>query len=371
MKTIKNILIISLLTAILLEITLQLNYYIQNGALLFYRVNTPIYIKDINYAFRVKSYLTYHHKTNEFNVIYYTNSKGLRCSSKFEEYGNPGNELEIILNGPSFAFGWGVNYEQSFAAILKKKLELNSPNGKRGLKVINFGVPSRPVPVQIKYLKNESRHYNPSLVVQLVYGSMVVCDDEQSYYSAKDGYLVNKKDRYQYIISKLKQSGIIFYSWIAYNKILSWSNKNNSNKKIIGAGRELKNIYEFNLENKDIITSLNYYLNLQSYCQSINAKLIIVYIPLSYIIYNEDIIRWRHLGADNIKGQIAFNHQFCNYLKTHGIVCIDLTEDLSKIAKNSPQRLYYWLDVHWTAYGNEVAAGLVADYLLKHHQEYF
>ena len=152
MKKARDIFLITLFTLILLEIALQLNYYISNGAPLFRRFKTPIYVKDPVYGHRVKANLKFNHVTNEFNVNYYTNSKGLRCSPKLEEYNGLVNGYRIILNGPSFAFGWGVNYGQSFAAILENRLKSGSFFAKQGVQVINFGVPSRSIPIQIKYL---------------------------------------------------------------------------------------------------------------------------------------------------------------------------------------------------------------------------
>jgi hypothetical protein len=53
------------------------------------------------------------------------------------------------------------------------------------------------------------------------------------------------------------------------------------------------------------------------------------------------------------------------YYRNNGIDCLILTDDLIKAAQVSRKRLYYWLDVHWTPYGNEVAAELVSQYLLN------
>lgn len=372
MNKFKDVLIISFLTIFLLEITIQLNYYIHNGDLLFYRINTPIYVKDPDYGHRVKPNLKYHHVTNEFNVIYYTNSKGFRCSDKYEEYDHKSPGYKIILNGPSFAFGWGVNYEESFAAILQKTLSAAPVLANKGIEVINFGVPSRSIPVQIRFFKNAGRDFQPSLLLQLAYGSMVLAEDDPSKYNeVENGYLINKKEGFEYAISKMKQSGIVFYSWIAYNRLVSMINKNTFNSKIIGAGRELNNYTEFDLNNKEIINSLKYYLDLHSFCQSINVKLIIIYFPLSYVVHEEDIVRWKHLGVDDIMGQIAFNKKFCDYLNKNGIVCLDLTEKLINEARISRKRLYYWLDVHWTPDGNQVAAESVAHYLLQHQPLYF
>jgi hypothetical protein len=366
MKKAKDIIIIIFFTVILLEVSLQVNYYICNGAFLFNRFKTPIYVKDLDYGHMVKSNLKFNHVTNEFNVTYYTNSKGFRCSSKLEEYNSLGNEYRIILNGPSFAFGWGVNYEQSFAAILENRLISDLLFNKAGVQVINFGVPSRSIPIQIIFIEKEGRNYKPSLVVQLVYGSMTMGKhDQYKFNKVKNGCLINEKAGFGWVISEMKQSGIVFYLWIAYNRLLSLINHNNQDSQIIGAGRDLSSFTKFDINDKIVSNAIKHYNKLKLYCQSINAKLIIVYIPLSYVVHDEDVTRWKHLGVKNIPGEIAFNKEFCDYLVNNGIDCLNLTDDLIKAAQVSRKKLYYWLDVHWTPYGNEIAATLVSQYLLN------
>jgi hypothetical protein len=362
----KDIFIITFLTVILLEVSLQFNYYVRNGAFLFHRNKTPIYVKDQDYGHRVKSNLKFNHVTNEFNVMYYTNSKGFRCSSNLEEPNKLGNEYNIILNGPSFAFGWGVNYEQSFAAILENRLKSALSFHKEGVKVIDFGVPSRAIPVQIKFFEKEASNYKPSLVLQMVYGSMIVTKhDKVIFNDVINGELINEQAGLGWIIGKMKRSGIVFYLWIAYNRLLSSIKEDNQDNSIIGAGRDLSNINDFDVNDKLVKKSLGYYKNLKSYCDSINAKLLIIFFPLSYVVHEEDAGRWKHLGVKNIQGAIAFNKEFCDYLNSNGIDCFNLTDDLINIGKESHQRLYYWLDVHWTPYGNEIAATVVSQYILN------
>jgi len=356
-------------TIILLEITFQLNYYIRNGEFLFYRVSPPIYVEDNEYGHRVKPYLKIRHKTDEFNVINYTNSKGFRCSKNIEEYKDLENKYNIILNGPSFAFGWGVNYEQSFAALLNNHLQ-ESNLGRKGIQIIDFGVPSRPLSVQINFFKNEGRHFKPSLVLQFVYGSMIADINDPRHY-VEDGYLIKKRERDQYLIRKIKKSGIMFYSWLAYSRLLSLLRDNIGYNDIIGAGRELRNYTKFDVNSSEVKTSLNYYFEFNSFCKLINTKLILIYFPLSYVVHPEDVVRWEFYGVEDIKDQIIFNREFCDYLNNKGVVCLNLTDDMINEAINSNKRLYYWVDIHWTPYGNEIAAKVVAKYILNNKKYYF
>ena len=73
--------------------------------------------------------------------------------------------------------------------------------------------------------------------------------------------------------------------------------------------------------------------------------------------------RWRHLGVQDVEKQVAFDRAFAAYLGEHGIACLNVTNDLIDEARKSKQRMYYWLDIHWTADGNRVVARSVADWL--------
>jgi hypothetical protein len=134
---------------------------------------------------------------------------------------------------------------------------------------------------------------------------------------------------------------------------------------VSGAGRQMQEQVEFTLEDESTRRSLNYYHALQSAVSGAAAELLVVYAPLSYCVHREDMSRWRHLGVADVDGQIAFNREFCACLARQGIVCVDATEDLVREAREQDERLYYWLDIHWTPKGNRVAAQSVAHHLLE------
>jgi hypothetical protein len=79
-------LILFLMPLIVLEITLQAFYRIKSGRFLYERIVIPIYDVDNDRYYKLKPDLTYVHKTNEYSVIYCTNSQGFRTDHKKEDY---------------------------------------------------------------------------------------------------------------------------------------------------------------------------------------------------------------------------------------------------------------------------------------------
>ena len=108
---------------------------------------------------------------------------------------------------------------------------------------------------------------------------------------------------------------------------------------------------------------MHVYSNLSGIVRAAGARLLVVYVPLSYAIHREDESRWRHLGIRDIPRQMAFDAAFVHYLNERQIPSIDITQQLQKSAQVG-KRMYYWLDIHWTPAGDATAARAVAAYLM-------
>ena len=133
---------------------------------------------------------------------------------------------------------------------------------------------------------------------------------------------------------------------------------------MMGAGRELVQAEVFDAESPEVREALAFYADLSRVAEREGAQLLVVYFPLSYVIHPEDQGRWRHHGLQDVAAQMAVDGAFCAHLDALGTPCFNATEALLEAA-NSGERLYYWLDIHWTPEGNEVVARAVADHLLE------
>jgi len=100
-----------------------------------------------------------------------------------------------MLLGASFAFGWGVDYELSFAGVLQHLLQGGGFARKKKIEIINAGVPAMTMAAQLSWFERIGKGYVPDLVIQLEYGSMLEEWAGESYPLAfaavdDDGYLV-------------------------------------------------------------------------------------------------------------------------------------------------------------------------------------
>jgi len=348
---------------ICMEACLQVFYYLTAHQTLFTRTAIPIFTPNEYCGFFNKPDLSYVHRTSEFTCRIYTNAEGFRVPRPGVEYSRikPSGTFRALLLGSSFAFGWGVNYEDTAAAKIEGLLRRYF-KGKPAIEVINAGVPSlAPLP-QLNWFEHVGCSYRPDLVLQFIYGSMVIDpDDDKGLYVDPQGYLKNSAlSAEQRFIEVAKRSALVFYGWTLYARWLA-----GSSAEIAGAGRHLEQARPFSPDTPEVKPSLVYYRRLAQAALKCGTRLSIVYFPLSYCVHRGDLARWRHLGVFNesIDDQIALDRDFCCYLRDKGFDCLDITPDLVKAAIDSPGRLYYWLDIHWTRRGNLVAARSIAQHL--------
>lgn len=350
--------------AVLLELVLQAFYYVGNRTFLFRRTAVPIYRSDEHMGFSVKRDLEFHHVTGEFDTFLHTNHEGFRTSSAHEEYAipKPAAKFRVMLLGPSFAFGWGVNEEDTFARQLSEKLRDAALAGGREVEVINAGVPAVPPANQLQWYERYGRRFAPDMVIQFIYGSMWVNESPatDSFQVDEQGFLrrsnVSARRKFQ---EWAKNFATVYYGWVASTALRSKTGSQPSGE-VVGAGRALVQQFQFDPAREATRRSVRYYDRLKASVADGNARLVVVHFPLSYVVHRSDISRWSHLGVRNVEDQVRANEEFCAFLRARSVSCVNLTDALAKEAERSPERLYYWLDIHWTPKGNRVAAETVA-----------
>lgn len=356
--------------AAFVEISLQVFYYVMAGDFLFNRTAPALYQSEPYGGYMNRPGISFDHRTSEFEAHYYINNAGLRVPRPGLEYAptKPAGTYRILLLGPSFAYGWGVDYEKSFANLLPMMLaKQDFANGRR-IELIDAGVPSLEPSAQLNWYKHVGKKYQPDLVIQFIYASMAVTSRPQEYFAANaEGYLIQKNlpPGYHWR-ERAKKFATVFYGWVLWTDFEAWRNPSQTaqNGSVQGAGRQFVQAAKFDASKPVVRDAIVFYRNLAQAVTDSGARLQIVYFPLSYVIHQEDEARWRHVGVYDVAAEKAFDAAFVRYLNKESIPAVDITEDLRAAATHG-KRLYYWLDIHWTPEGNAAAARAVANTLIR------
>ena len=351
------------------EAALQLYYYATVGQWLFTRTGLALFVPDERFVYWNKPHMAFTHRTPEFTSDVYTNGQGFRVRKGAGDYPleKPTNVRRIVLLGPSFAFGWGVNYEQSFTARLQDLLNEHRAAGARATEIIDAGVPSMGPSLNLEWYRAVGKDFAPDLVIQVVYTTMAVprVGNRKDISIDEDGYIVrrNVSARARFT-AYAKRSAIVFYSWMAVVKARAAQGTAVEGNAILGAGREATVHTNFDPQRPEAAEAIDLYDDLRATVEASGAKLLIVFVPLSYCVHREDEARWSHLGVTDVDSQIAYDAAFCDYLRGRGFDVVNTTNAL-RTAAGSGERLYYLIDIHWTPAGNDVAARAVYEHIEK------
>jgi hypothetical protein len=234
------------LLLVVVELSFQAFYRLTTGAFLLSRAAVPMFVDDPGGGWTPKPNLAIRQRTPEFDIDVFTNSRGFRTSRAHEEYapGPDASRYRIMLLGPSFAFGWGVNYEQTFAAQLKATLAEKGFSDGRQLELINRGVPALPPEYSLNWFKRVGKTYAPDLVILFLYGSMEF--NPAVPMRVKDGYLeVLNPTLSERATVLAKRSAIVFYGWTVLTNVRGAMSHGKGGDSIEGAGREMKVVEAF------------------------------------------------------------------------------------------------------------------------------
>lgn len=348
-------LITILLVIIIIEVFLQTFYRIVNGDFLINRADLSIYEKSENSCWKLKPNLKLDHKTSEFNYKINTDKNSFRNTngSSKNNYNNANNKKVMFL-GPSFSFGWGNSYEKSYAGLIAGYFK--SKNFKE---FINASIPGQLPNLQICWFVNDGYKYQPDIIIQTIYGNLdfempknIV---EENFCNkickltklrvTKDGYLIHGTKLFTNPKLYIKNSAIVFYSWYYFSTIRS---------SLLKEKNIIKNPLKFKTEsNIDLIKLENSYRNYLNIIKkySPNSKVIFIFVPYSFNVHNEDKARWSHKPIDLDQPLINYKRGINVVSKNFNIV--DTYPSLKK--KSQENRMYYYIDTHFTENGNKVA----------------
>ena len=346
------------------EASLQVFYRVSVGRWYWQWWAIPIYETDPVRVYRLKSNLDFVHQTSEFTARYRTDETGLRTDGRRPSptVAKPENTFRILNLGPSFAFGWGVNYEDSY--VLKIADGLRVPG--RQVELINLGTPSQPISHQLKWLKEIGHRYQPDLIVQTVYGDLGALETDDVLPAALptvgNGYLYQPGTTGAASWAKKARlySATVYFGWRIYNVV------SGARSDAAGDGREFYKTTEAPKGNAtdEGVRRYRRYLDFVGCALTNQPQIVFVHVPASYVVRPADITRFATYGhVETPLEARAKAALYTSTLKSNGVDMINPTDLL--VQRDQATRMYYLYDIHFTPAGNQA----VADFALPLIQE--
>ena len=346
----------TVLLALFAEMSLQVFYKASVGRWLWEWWAIPIFEADPIRVYRLKSNLDYLHQTREFTARYRTDAVGMRSvgDKPTPSIQKSSDTFRILSFGPSFAFGWGVNYEDSYIYRIADGLRVP---GKR-VELINLGTPSQPISYQLKWLKETGHVYQPDLIVQTIYADIVRTIETNDILperkpAVRDGYLSSEGEMsFAMRLKKMRgYSALLFFGWHVYHAAVS------GEQPAAGDGREFYRTAEVPTSRADegVLQSYRNYTQFVHGAFTNQPPIVFVYVPMAYAVRPSDISRAGRGHGDpmEVREKAA---RLTALLNSNGVRMIDPTSVLVENDKNT--RMYNLYDIHFTAPGNKI----VADY---------
>ncbi len=337
---------------LVIELLLQGFYLLVNGEFLFLRTVPPIYAEDPVRCYSLRPNLAYEHRTNEFSVTIHTNAQGFRTDARRLPVTEEKREdrFRILFLGPSFAFGWGNEWEDAYTTLIAEGLTVPG----KEIEIINLGTPAQPIEQQLCWLRAKGYQYQPDLIVQTVYGDPgrldTDCPQHLNCPIIEDHYLLMEEPTWlMRFVNVAKNSATIFYGWYSYQYLISGFDRE------MGLGTELYSHTES--DGQDIESATSRYQEYLGFIKGAMGSTIptaFLYIPYSYVVRPGDMRRWEMVGVENPEHLKKRGQTLQSLLERKGIHFIDPTEPL--IQQDSKGRMYYFLDIHLTPEGNRVVA---------------
>lgn len=362
------ILIILLITIFLLEffssIVLSTNISFLNAIqkdFIFEKLNKDgevVATKDS--VLPVKKNINLKWSSPEFSVNVHTNDLGLRQNLNIE-YKN----IDVAFFGDSFTFGHGVESEESYVSIFRKKIKSFDHT-----KIASFSYINGFQPEHYEFFINNHQDLKPKIAfIGLYLGNDLGADlNETSYDRPKNklelpyrrindyGQMVNSKSNYiepfRFLVDK-SSFVLLFMKVIGKTPYRNFLFKNNFQ------GPNTPNDINLELGKTNLLLnrSIISILNIKSEIERRGGRLKVIIIPQNYFFgyinphINATLIKDIH----GIRAGSNIKNQFIDVCKVKKIECLDLAEILQR-------EDYFIVDAHWRPSGHLK----VGNYLVKY-----
>ena len=403
------------LKASLLLLSVVLTLFVVEVSLFFVGVSRPrknppqIFEYDQLLGWRKKPHFSGTWQMGEYTISEQINSHGNRgpeCS-----YAKDHDVYRILVLGDSFAEGIGVEFEQIFSEILKRKLNAQSRQG-RCYDIINTGTSGYGTDQELLYFQTEGKKYDPDLTILMFCYNDVWYNNKPMNYHLGEPKLQKPLFVLEHDELRLTNVPVPYTKAAMFNETVveattstslkDWLSRNSQvyslvrdsvksnywlHKQAVRLGiatipRELleegqalpmprdlgcwKKQYTPEIQQSWEVTEA-LLVRLQDEVNRIGSKLIVFNIPSQASIYEVSLRAYRRqfcIPEDWQPERVGRElDRICARNKIEYILATPRFKKEAEAYEKTGELLYYPKDRHWTALGHRLAAEILADYI--------
>jgi len=327
----------------------------------------------------------------EYAVFKKINSKGLR--GREWSYEKPKHGLfRVLCLGDSYCEGYAVELQDLFTEKLQKRLD-SLHDGR--YQIINGGAGGYSTDQELLFFQTEGYKYQPDLVILFFYYNDVVVNTQDTYWQAPKPLFKLEGDELRLTNTPVPEVSVeeiarphSFKEWLCANSRiysffadelgeLPWPRLFGAKPPIMPPSYKEFIVFQSSptLETQRAWKlTLALLGRLRDEVHSAGAQLVVFRVPFKATIYTEefDALRRRYLipaelcDADRPRKDLT---AACRRLSIPLIDPLDRFRERAEVLKATGERLYFILDDHWNAQGNDLVASILFDYIVTNHSD--
>ena len=314
------------------------------------------------------------HVTRQWDVNIAINSEGFR--DRVQPVVSPAPP--VLGLGDSFAFGWGVNLEDTYYYRLEEHL-----NQRRPIRVVKASTPGTGTGDQFRLLETIGDQYHPQLVILSLFVGNDFTDVQMgglAQFTVEDGLLVRRElaaqswsSRWRSILARSSHL-LQFLRAVQLSYAQRQAAGPHTNAGLAARDPWLREFAKIHLRQwppdteRGVRETLGYLDQFLDYCRHHDADFVLLVLPRSYQIYSEEqremqqAFGWKDDDLDMDHPQRAL----AEWAASRPVRLLDLLPEFRRHAAAHPaSKLYHYPDAHFNAAGHRLTAEFLAAYLEK------
>ena len=336
-------------------------------------LDLDIYYLDETQHLSMRPGVRRRHVTRQWDVEILINQEGFRDRATPIASRAP----PVLALGDSFAFGWGVNLEQTYLYLLEQRL-----NQRRPVRVVKAGLNGTGTSDQYHLLGAIGSHYGPQMVLLSFFVGNDFTDVQMGgveQFEVKNGLLVRRELRPASWVESSRQKLVRSSHLLQLLRAVQfdWERRRATGSQGAHAGLAaadpwLLEFAKIHLQQypedtaRGVAQTLEYLDRFQEYCQRRNADFVLLVIPRSIQVNPEELAEWQ--AAFQISDQdLDLDHPqriLREWAERRGARMLDLLPEFRRYRADHPgAKLYYYPDAHFNSAGHRLTADILMSFL--------